>query len=147
MARKASVNLSDTIETWRQKTNITSSIVGEPDNLTTTNKSDLVQAINEINTLAGSSYVRGRISLSANNNANHASLGYNSTTGIFSFASNPITNSDLPQIFASNILADSTASPFDISLIPSIPVSKIIAGGQVFDSALIPTLNKLISSL
>ena len=145
MARKASVNLSDTIETWRQKTNITSSIVGEPDNLTTTNKSDLVQAVNEINTLTGSSYVRGRISLSANNNANHASLSYNSATGIFSFASSPITNSDLPQIFASNILADSSASAFDISLIPNIPISKIIAGGQVFDSAVIPTLNTDLS--
>ena len=46
MTRKITVNLTDKIETWRNATNTMSGYVGEPDNLTTTNKTDLVQAIN-----------------------------------------------------------------------------------------------------
>jgi|OM-RGC.v1.033247004 hypothetical protein len=48
MARKIYVDLSDTINAWREKTNLLGSNVGDLDNLVTTADSDLVAAINEV---------------------------------------------------------------------------------------------------
>ena len=62
MARKPTVNLTDTFETWRQKTNLISSNVGDPDNLTTPVTTDLVQALNEINGRTTQAYIRNSVS-------------------------------------------------------------------------------------
>lgn len=48
MVRKIYVDLSDTIDVWRTKTNILGSRTGDLDNLATTADSDLVEAINEV---------------------------------------------------------------------------------------------------
>lgn len=48
MARKIYVDLSDTIDAWREKTNILGANSGDLDNLITTADSDLVAAINEV---------------------------------------------------------------------------------------------------
>lgn len=44
------VDLSDTIATWRTKTNSISSAVGDLTNLQTSADSDIVSAVNELNT-------------------------------------------------------------------------------------------------
>jgi hypothetical protein len=51
MARKVTVSENDTFKQWQDKTNDLSDIVGEPDNLLTSNTTDLVSAINEANVL------------------------------------------------------------------------------------------------
>ena len=91
MARKPRVNLTDTFETWRQKTNLISSNVGDPDNLTTPVTTDLVQSLNEISGRTTQTYIRNSVSLSASNNALHSSLSYNASTGVFSFQSNNVS--------------------------------------------------------
>lgn len=49
MARKVTVSENDTFKEWQDKTNDISNNVGEPEDLLTTNTSDLVSAINEVN--------------------------------------------------------------------------------------------------
>ncbi len=132
MARKPRVNLTDTFETWRQKTNLISSNVGDPDNLTTPVTTDLVQSLNEISGRTTQTYIRNSVSLSASNNALHSSLSYNASTGVFSFQSNTITDSDIPSLDASK----TATGIFNAQRIPGIDASKIITG--VFDSARMP---------
>jgi len=132
MARKPTVNLTDTFETWRQKTNLVSSNVGDPDNLTTPVTTDLVQALNEINGRTTQAYIRNSVSLNASNNALHASMSYNAATGVFSFQSNTITDSDIPTLDASK----TGTGIFDAQRIPGLDACKIITG--VLDSARMP---------
>jgi len=132
MARKPTVNLTDTFETWRQKTNLISSNVGDPDNLTTPVTTDLVQALNEINGRTTQAYIRNSVSLNASNNALHASMSFNATTGVFSFQSNTITDSDIPTLDASK----TGTGIFDPQRIPGLDACKIITG--VLDSARMP---------
>jgi hypothetical protein len=132
MARKPTVNLTDTFETFRQKTNLISSNVGDPDNLTTPVTTDLVQALNEINGRTTQSYIRNSVSLNASNNALHASMSYNAATGVFSFQSNTITDSDIPTLDASK----TGTGIFDAQRIPGLDACKIITG--VLDSARMP---------
>jgi hypothetical protein len=132
MARKPTVNLTDTFETWRQKTNLISSNVGDPDNLTTPVTTDLVQALNEINGRTTQAYIRNSVSLNASNNALHASMSYNAATGVFSFQSNTITDSDIPTLDASK----TGTGIFDAQRIPGLDACKIITG--VLDSARMP---------
>ena len=133
MARKPTVNLTDTFETFRQKTNLISSNVGDPDNLTTPVTTDLVQALNEINGRTTQTYIRNSVSLSASNSALHASMSYNAATGVFSFQSNTITDSDIPALDASK----TATGVFNAQRIPGIDASKIVTG--VFDSARMPS--------
>lgn len=132
MARKPTVNLTDTFETFRQKTNLISSNVGDPDNLTTPVTTDLVQSLNEINGRTTQSYIRNSVSLNASNNALHASMSYNAATGVFSFQSNTITDSDIPTLDASK----TGTGIFDAQRIPGLDACKIITG--VLDSARMP---------
>jgi len=132
MARKPTVNLTDTFETWRQKTNLISSNVGDPDNLTTPVTTDLVQALNEINGRTTQTYIRNSVSLNASNNALHASMSYNAATGVFSFQSNTITDSDIPTLDASK----TGTGVFNDQRIPGLDACKIITG--VLDSARMP---------
>jgi len=132
MARKPTVNLTDTFETFRQKTNLVSSNVGDPDNLTTPVTTDLVQALNEINGRTTQSYIRNSVSLNASNNALHASMSYNAATGVFSFQSNTITDSDIPTLDANK----TGTGIFDAQRIPGLDACKIITG--VLDSARMP---------
>lgn len=124
MARKPNVNLTDTFETWRQKTNQISSNVGDPDNLTTPVTTDLVQALNEVNSRTTSSFIRGSVTLTSNNNAPHATLSYNSSTGIFTFASNTLSDSDIPSLDASKI----TTGVFADARIGELDACKITTG-------------------
>jgi hypothetical protein len=132
MTRQVLVNLSDTIETFRQKVNSLSNYIGEPDSLTTTSTTDLVEAINSIKSTSGSTFVRNQISLVATNGASHATLTYDSSTGVFNFNSSTISLSDIPNLSASKI----TTGQFGVARIPNLDASKITTG--VFPSSLLP---------
>ena len=124
MARKPEVYLTDTIETWRQKTNRLSSIVGEPDDLSTTNKTDIVSAINEVRQSSGVSFVRDQISAITTGGGNYASLAYNKNSGVLTFTTNTLQSGDIPQIDASKV----PTGVFNASQIPSLDASKITTG-------------------
>jgi len=49
MARRIKIEIDDLVDDWRTKTNTLSNYFGDLDNLATTEDSDLVSAINEIN--------------------------------------------------------------------------------------------------
>jgi len=132
MARKPTVNLTDTFETFRQKTNLISSNVGDPDNLTTPVTTDLVQALNEVNSRTTQSFIRNSVSLNASNNAPHSSLSYSPATGVFTFSSNTIRDSDIPTLDASKV----GTGVFNAQLIPGLDACMIITG--VLDSARMP---------
>ncbi len=53
MARKYYVDLSDTIAAWRGKTNLISENIGDLDNLTWSDDSDVVAALNSLYALSG----------------------------------------------------------------------------------------------
>lgn len=137
MTRKITVNLTDKIETWRNATNTMSGYVGEPDNLTTTNKTDLVQAINEIKASSGSTYVTTALSLVAGGNGSHTTLSYDSNSGLFSFNCSSISPSHLDPLPASVI----TSGQFTTTRIPNLPTTKITTG--VFNKARIPVIHNL----
>ena len=137
MTRKITVNLTDKIETWRNATNAMSGYVGEPDNLTTTNKTDLVQAINEIKASSGSTYVTTALSLVAGGNGSHTTLSYDSNSGLFSFSCSSIGPSHLDPLPASVI----TSGTFTTTRIPNLATTKITTG--VFNKARIPVIHNL----
>lgn len=137
MTRKITVNLTDKIETWRNATNTMSGYVGEPDNLTTTNKTDLVQAINEIKASSGSTYVTTALSLVAGGNGSHTTLSYDSNSGLFSFSCSSISPSHLDPLPASVI----TSGTFTTTRIPNLATTKITTG--VFNKARIPVIHNL----
>jgi len=131
MARKPTVNLTDTFETWRQKTNQISSNVGDPDALTTPVTSDLVNALNEVNSRTTQSFIRNSISLVANNNS-HSTLSYNPGSGVITYTSNAIVDSDIPPLDASKI----ATGIFHPNQIPGLDACMIITG--TLDSARLP---------
>ena len=53
------VELTDTFDSWRIKTNNVSSTLGDVDSLTTTANSNLVAAINEVSAVAANSATTG----------------------------------------------------------------------------------------
>lgn len=124
MARKPEVYLTDTIETWRQKSNKLSSIVGEPDDLETTNKTNLVSSINEVRQSSGQSFIRNQLSVISTGGGNYASLSYNQNSGTFTFTANNLQASDIPSIDASKV----STGVFNASQIPSLDASKISTG-------------------
>ena len=137
MTRKITVNLTDKIETWRNATNAMSGYVGEPDNLTTTNKTDLVQAINEIKAVSGPTYVTTALSLVGGGNGSHTTLSYDSNSGLFSFSCSSISPSHLDPLPASVI----TSGTFTTTRIPNLATTKITTG--VFNKARIPVIHNL----
>ena len=124
MARKPEVYLTDTIETWRQKTNRLSSNVGEPDDLNTTNKTNLVSAINELAAVTNSSFIRDQLSVVTSGGGAHSSLTYDANTGRFSFVVNTLTPNDIPELDASKV----PTGVFNAAQIPNLDASKITTG-------------------
>lgn len=124
MARKPEVYLTDTIETWRQKTNRLSSNIGDPDDLNTTNKTNLVSAINELASNSNVSFIRDQLSVVTSGGGNHSSLSYDKNSGRFSFVVNTFQASDVPNLDASKI----TTGVFNVGRIPNLDASKITTG-------------------
>jgi hypothetical protein len=141
MTRKISVNLTDTIETWRQATNSMSAYVGEPDQLLTTNKSDIVSAINEIAPQVTTSTIRSLQTLASGGTGSHTTLVYDSNSGAWQFNCNVISQSDLGPLSTAAI----TSGVFPVARIPNISANKTTSG--VFNKARIPHIQNLDGQL
>lgn len=141
MTRKISVNLTDTIETWRQATNSMSAYVGEPDQLLTTNKVDIVSAINEIAPQVTTATIRSLQTLAAGGTGSHTTLVYDSNSGAWQFNCNTISQSDLGPLSTSAI----TSGVFPVARIPNLSANKITSG--VFNKARIPYIENLDGQL
>ena len=141
MTRKISVNLTDTIETWRQATNSMSTYVGEPDLLLTTNKADIVSAINEIAPQVTTSTIRSLQTLASGGTGSHTTLVYDSNSGAWQFNCNTISQSDLGPLSTSAI----TSGVFPVARIPNLAANKITSG--VFVKARIPHIQNLDGQL
>lgn len=124
MARKPEVYLTDTIETWRQKTNLLSANIGDPDDLNTSDKTTLVSAINELESVSNSSFIRDQLSVSTSGTGSHSSLSYNKNSGVFSFSVNSLTPNDIPELDASKV----PTGVFNAAQIPNLDASKITTG-------------------
>jgi len=141
MTRKTIVNLSDTIESWRTKHNSFSEYVGEPDNLTTTNKTDLVQAINEIDAVTGTSITRGLFQTTQSGSGSHTTLSYDSNSGTYALASNSIGAGDVSGLDA----GDTTTGVFAAQRIPGIDGAKIVSG--TVSASYLPAVNALSGTI
>ena len=141
MTRKISVNLTDTIETWRQATNSMSAYVGEPDQLLTTNKSDIVSAINEIAPQVTTSTIRSLQTLASGGTGSHTTLVYDSNSGAWQFNCNVISQSDLGPLSTAAI----TSGVFPVARIPNFSTNKTTSG--VFNKARIPHIQNLDGQL
>jgi|TARA_B100001093_G_scaffold425844_1_gene419497 hypothetical protein len=142
MAKKINISLTDTVGTLRQSTNAMSDYVGEPDNLATTNKSDLVQAINEINSNTGASFITSRLSLASGGDGGHTTLSYDSSSGTFQFNCNAIGPGDFNTALPATIIASGV---FAAARIPALDASIINSG--VLNTARIPALNTISGTL
>ena len=141
MTRKITVKLTDTIEVWRNATNTMAEYVGDPDNLNTTNKNDLVQAINEIASATTVVGFTSALSLTNTGNGNHTQLTYDSGSGQFSFNSNAVGPTHLAPLPATVI----TSGVFPQSRIPTLTAASVTSG--VFAAARIPPITQLSGSL
>lgn len=136
MARKVYVDLSNSIESWRLKTNLMSEYLGDLDNLTTDNTTDIVGAVNSIEAKALSAdAAKQLLSVTTSGSATFSTLSYNSTTGVFSYVVRDLNVNDIPNLDAGKI----TSGVFAAAQIPSIPASRINAG--TLDANRIPNLD------
>lgn len=123
------VDLNDTIEAWRQKTNSLSQYVGAIDDFVIPSGdsaggySDIVKAVNSVSSKVDPAAIKQEISLNATNSS-HSSLSYNSTTGVFTFVSNEIDGSFITDIDASRI----TTGTLNVNRIPNLDAGKITTG-------------------
>lgn len=141
MARKKTVNLTDTIESWRIKSNNLSNYVGEPDNLTTTIKTDLVQAVNEIQAKVGDDITRSKFSLIKNGSGTYITPAYDSNSGVFSFQVDLITAGDVSNLDAGDI----TTGTFNTQRIPGLAGTKITSG--TINAAYLPSVGSLSGTI
>ena len=118
MARQIYVDLSNSIEAWRQKTNLMGDYIGDLDNLAAPAPYDssIVSAFNYLDgKVLDSSETKNLISLTTSGPNSLASLAYNN--GVFTFITSPLT----------------------ASLVPSLPAGKVTSG--TLDPARIPSLS------
>lgn len=149
MARQIYVDLSNSIEAWRQKTNLMGDYIGDLDNLAAPAPYDssIVSAFNYLDaTVLDSSETRNLISLVTSGPNALASLAYNNANGEFTFITNPLTPSlvpALPALSATKITSDKLG----LAHVPDLPASIITSG--ILDSNRIPNTrgSKIISEL
>lgn len=125
MARKINVDLSNSIESWRNKTNLMSGYIGDLDDLTTDETLDVVASINSIESkIVSIDQARLALSLSSIGSGSYASLSYNNSTGVSTFEVSTLLQSDIPSLDAGKIATGTLA----LNRIPSLPTSKITSG-------------------
>lgn len=164
MARKQYIDLSNSIEAWRQKNNITSDYIGDLDeiNLPAPHDQSIVKAINNLDSrIFDESEVRALFSVLQTGPTTLSSLTYDNATGTFYYTTVALTASHIPPLDASKITTglfnpdripplDASkigSGVFDLSRIPNLPASKITSG--IFDVNRIPALDasKIISGV
>ena len=125
MARLEKVDLGNSIEAWRQKTNLISSYLGDLDDLNTDDSSTIVGSLNSIEAkvvTAGSA--RTLISGANAGAGSYVSLGYNNTTGVITLTRAALLTTDIPNLDASKI----TTGAFGASRISSVDATTITLG-------------------
>jgi len=133
MARLENVDLSNSVNAWRMKTNLTASYVGDLDDLNTTDSGSIVGAINSIQSkFVVNGEVQGlartALALSTGGSGTYSSLSYVDSAGIgggvFTFTCNPLTPNDIPNLDAGKL----TTGTINPSLIPAIDAGVITTG-------------------
>ena len=133
MARLENVDLSNSVNAWRMKTNLTATYIGDLDDLNTTDSGSIVGAVNSIESkFAVNGEVQGlartALALSTGGSGTYSSLSYTDSAGIgggvFTFTCNPLTANDIPNL-DSGKLTTGTINP---SLIPAIDAGVITTG-------------------
>jgi hypothetical protein len=135
MARQVYVDLSNSIEAWRQKTNLMGDYIGDLDNLAVPSGQDssIVAAFNYLDgKVLDSSETKNLISLSTSGPNSLASLAYNN--GVFTFITSPLTASLVPPLPAGKV----TSGTLDPARIPSLSATKI--GSDKLGLAHVPDL-------
>jgi hypothetical protein len=137
MARKQYIDLSNSIESWRQKNNITSDYIGDLDELTLSPPHDqtIVKAINNLDSrILDEDETRSLFSVVQTGPTTLSSLVYDSTTGTFYYNTVALQPFHIPNLDASKI----TTGQFNTDRIPPLDASKVASG--VLDLARIPNL-------
>jgi len=133
MARLENVDLSNSINAWRQKTNLTATYIGDLDNLNTSDSGTIVGAINSIQSkFAVNGEVQGlaktALALSTGGSGAHSSLSYADSAGVggglFTFTCNTLTHTDIPNLDGGKI----TTGTIDPGRIPAIDALNITTG-------------------
>lgn len=133
MARLENVDLSNSVNAWRMKTNLTATYIGDLDDLNTTDSGSIVGAINSIQSkFAVNGEVQGlartALALSTGGSGTYSSLSYTDSAGIgggvFTFTCNPLTANDIPNLDAGKL----TTGTINPSLIPAIDAGVITTG-------------------
>ena len=137
MARKQYVDLSNSIEAWRQKNNITSDYIGDLDeiNLAAPHDQTIVKAINNIDSrILDESEIQALFGVIQTGPTTLSSLTYDSASGTFYYNTVELLATHIPSLDASKI----TTGQFDPNRVPILDASKI--GSGVFDLLRIPNL-------
>lgn len=129
MARQETTQLSNSINTWRTKTNLTAEYVGDLDNLNTSDSSSIVGAINSIQSKfevggAVEDTARGAFNVTNSGSGTYAQLSYNNTTGAFTFTRNSMTQLEVPNLDAGKI----TTGTLDPARIPVFDAGNLTTG-------------------
>jgi len=140
MPRIVNVDLSSTVNGWREKTNLLGTYIGDLDALTTLDSSSIVGAINSIETktsVGGSTLqlAKNQLSATTSGGGTYCELSYSSATGVFTFVRRALTQSDIPALDAGKI----TTGTFNPALLPNFDASNITTG--TIDTARLPYLN------
>lgn len=138
MARQTYVDLSNSIEAWRQKCNLTSQYIGDLDHLSLENPYDatIVSSINYLyDEMLDSAEVKNLFSVVHNGPTTLSSLGYDNNTGVLTYSTVELQAVHIPELDASKI----TTGQFNADRIPFLNASKISAG--VLDVLRIPNLD------
>lgn len=138
MARQTYVDLSNSIEAWRQKCNLTSQYIGDLDQLKLASPYDatIVSSVNHLyDEMLDSSEVKNFFTVIHNGPTTLSSLTYNNTSGVFTYSTVELQATHIPDLDASKI----TSGQFNTARIPFLDASKIASG--VLDVLRIPDLD------
>ena len=144
MARLQNVDLSNSVNAWRLKTNITAGYIGDLDDLNTNITNSVVGSINSIQSkfiIGGEvqSLAKTALALSTGGAGTYASLSYADSGGIggglFTFTCNPLTPNDIPNLDAGKI----TTGQFPSSFLTQMDAGNITTG--TLNSARLPYLS------
>ncbi len=161
MARLQNVDLSNTVNGWREKTNITAGYIGDLDNLNTSDSGSIVGAINSIQSKFAvngevQALARTALEVSTGGAGTYSSLSYADSAGIgggiFTFICNPLTANDIPNLDAGKITTGQlpssvitqmdagniTTGTISIARLPYLSANQITSG--VFNIARIPDI-------